>query len=116
MEAMQKKIERYNVARLGDIPMEREDSTMWILVCQMWGCATVETRGIKIAATEQLIRKYDVNLCLFMELNYNWSKVNSSTNLASCHRPCYLVGRFNNYKPIGPTARKSVQGHLLYHL
>jgi hypothetical protein len=52
MEAMQKKIERCNVAQLGDIPMEREDGTMRILVCQMGGCASVETRGIKIAATE----------------------------------------------------------------
>ncbi len=80
---MQKKIERYNVAQLGDIPTEWEDGTMRILVCQMGGCASVETRGIKIADTEQLIRKYGVNLCLFMELNYVWSKVNSSANLAS---------------------------------
>jgi hypothetical protein len=57
---------------------------MQILVCQMGGCASVKTREIKIAVTEQLIRKYDANLCLFMELNYNWSKVNSSANLASC--------------------------------
>jgi hypothetical protein len=71
MEAMQKKIERYNVSQLGDIPMEWEDGTMRILVCQMEGCASVKTREIKIAATEQLLRKYDVNLCLFMELNYN---------------------------------------------
>ncbi len=56
---------------------------MRILVCQMGGCASVKTRGIKIAATEQLIRKYDVILCLFMELNYNWFKVNSSANLTS---------------------------------
>jgi hypothetical protein len=84
MEAMQKKIERYNITQLGDIPMEREDGTMQILVCPMGGgCASVKTRGIKIAATEQLIRKYNVNLCLFMELNYNWAKVNSSANLAS---------------------------------
>jgi hypothetical protein len=47
------------------------------------GCASVETRGIKTAATERLIRKYNVNFCLFMELNYNWSKVSSSANLAS---------------------------------
>jgi hypothetical protein len=49
----------------------------------MGGCTSAETREIKIAATERLIRKYSVNLCLFMELNYNWSKVNSSANLAS---------------------------------
>ncbi len=80
---MQKKIERYSIAQLGDIPMEQEDGTMRILVCQMGGCASINTRGIKIAATEWLIRKYSVNLCLFMEINYNWSKVNSSANLAS---------------------------------
>jgi hypothetical protein len=83
MEAMQNKIERYNIAQLGELPQEREDRTMQILVCQMGGCTSAETREIKIAATEQLIRKYNVKLCLFMELNYNWSKVNSSTNLAS---------------------------------
>jgi hypothetical protein len=71
MEAMQKKIERYNVDQLGDIPTEREDGTMRILVCQMGGYARIKMREIKIAATEQLIRKYNVNLCLFMELNYN---------------------------------------------
>jgi hypothetical protein len=46
-------------------------------------CASAEKRGITIAATELLIRKYDINLCLFMKLNYNWSKVNSSANLTS---------------------------------
>jgi hypothetical protein len=35
-----------------------------------------------ITATEKLIRKYNINLCLFMEINFNWSKVNSSANLA----------------------------------
>jgi hypothetical protein len=33
--------------------------------------------------TEQLIQKYNVNLVAFTELNFNWSKVNSSANLAS---------------------------------
>jgi hypothetical protein len=83
MAAMQKKMERYNVTQLGDLPTEWEDGTMQILVCQMGRCASIETREIKIAATEQLIRKYDINLCLFMELNYNRSKVNSLANLAS---------------------------------
>jgi hypothetical protein len=50
---------------------------------QMGGCASAETRDIKVAATERLIKKNDINLCLFMELNYNWSKVNMSANLAS---------------------------------
>jgi hypothetical protein len=83
MEAMRKKIQQYNIAQLGDIPTEREDSTMRILVYQMEGCASTEMREMKVAAMERLIRKYDVNLCLFMELNYNWSEVNSTTNLAS---------------------------------
>jgi hypothetical protein len=34
MDAMQKKIQRYNVEQLGRIPKEREDGTMRILVCQ----------------------------------------------------------------------------------
>ena len=43
----------------------------------------MEMQDIKIAATEHLIRKYDINLCAFMELNFNWTKVNSLANLAS---------------------------------
>jgi hypothetical protein len=43
----------------------------------------METRQLKLAATEWLIRKYNINVCAFMELNFNWSKVNSSANLAS---------------------------------
>jgi hypothetical protein len=83
IRAIQRKIQRYDVEQLGEIPMEREDRTMRILICQMGGCASVETREIKIAATERLICKYDINLCLFVELNFNWSKVNLSSNLAS---------------------------------
>ncbi len=41
-----------NVAQLRDIPTEQEDGTMRILVCQMGGCASIEMRKIKIAATE----------------------------------------------------------------
>jgi hypothetical protein len=52
MEAMKRKIKRYNIAQLGDIPLERDDETMQILVSQMGGCASVKTREIKIAATE----------------------------------------------------------------
>ncbi len=55
MAAMQKKIERYNVAQLGDLPQDREDGTMRILACQMGSCASTETREIKIAATKRLI-------------------------------------------------------------
>ncbi len=47
------------------------------------GCASMETREIKIAATKQLVRTYNINFCAFMELNFNWSKMNSSANLAS---------------------------------
>ncbi len=46
----------------------------------------METREMKIEVTKRLIKKYDVNLCLFMELNFNWSKVNSLANLASWFR------------------------------
>ena len=53
------------------------------MVCQMGGCASKEIREITMSTTEKLIRKYDVNLAAFMELYFNWSKVNSSANLAS---------------------------------
>jgi hypothetical protein len=62
MEAMQKKIKRYNIAQLGELSQEQEDGTMRILVCQMGGCASAKTSKIKIPATERLIRKYNINL------------------------------------------------------
>jgi hypothetical protein len=34
-------------------------------------------------STENLIQKNEVNLAVFMELNFNWTKVNSSANLVS---------------------------------
>jgi hypothetical protein len=74
---------KYNVEQLGDIPLERDDGTMRVLVSQMGGCASLETQEIKKSATEQLIRKYDIKFCAFMELIFNWTKVNSSANLAS---------------------------------
>ena len=83
LKAMEKKLTKYNVERLGDLPNEQEDGTMRVLICYMGGCASRETREIKMAATERLIRTYDINLCAFMELNFNWSKVNLSANLAS---------------------------------
>jgi hypothetical protein len=55
MKAMEKKLTKYNVEQLGNIPLEREDVTMRVLVSQMGGCASMETRKIKIAATEHLI-------------------------------------------------------------
>ncbi len=47
LRAMDKKRHRYNVACLGSIPMEREDGTMRVLVSQMGGCASVESRKKK---------------------------------------------------------------------
>ncbi len=35
MKAMEKKLSKYNVERLGELPTEREDGTMRVLVCQM---------------------------------------------------------------------------------
>jgi hypothetical protein len=35
---MEKKLRRYNVEQLGEMPLEQEDGTMRILVCQMGGC------------------------------------------------------------------------------
>jgi uncharacterized protein involved in tellurium resistance len=43
----------------------------------------VRVRAIKIAATERLIKKYNINIILFMEINLNWTKENSSANLSS---------------------------------
>jgi hypothetical protein len=83
MRAMENKLAKYNVEQLGEMPIKREDGTMRVLVSQMGGCASMETREIKIAVTERLIRKYNINVCAFMELNFNWLKVNSLANLAS---------------------------------
>jgi hypothetical protein len=54
---MEKKLRRYNVEQLGEIPLEREGETMRTLVCQMGGCASAEAREFKIAATKKLICK-----------------------------------------------------------
>jgi hypothetical protein len=83
MKAIEAKLAKYNVDQLGEIPLEREDGTMRIMVCQMGGCTGKEVREIKMSTVEQLIRKYNVNLVAFMELSFNWSKINSSANLAS---------------------------------
>ncbi len=37
MKTMEAKLEKYNVDQLGGIPIEREDGTMRIMVCQMGG-------------------------------------------------------------------------------
>ncbi len=39
-KAMENKLKRYNVEQLGEIPVDREDGMMRILVCQMGGCAS----------------------------------------------------------------------------
>jgi hypothetical protein len=52
MKAMEKKLTKYNVEQLGEMPIEREDGTMRVLFSQMGGCASMETREIKIAATK----------------------------------------------------------------
>ncbi len=49
------KLTKYNVEQLGDIPLERNDGTMRVLVSQMGGCASLERQEIKIAVTERLI-------------------------------------------------------------
>jgi hypothetical protein len=78
---MEEKLAKYNVEQLGEIPITREDGTMRILVCQMGGCAGKEVQKIKMSPMENLIQKYDIYLAVFMELNF--TKVNSSGNLAS---------------------------------
>ncbi len=77
---MEAKLAKYNVEQLGEIPIRGEDGTMRILVCQMGGYVGKEVRQIKMSITENLIQKYDLNLTVFMELNFNWAKVNSSAN------------------------------------
>jgi hypothetical protein len=69
---MEEKLNKYNVATLGEIAIQQEDGTFWILVCQMggcFGCSGKEVGELKIAATERLINKYKENLSAFMELN-----------------------------------------------
>jgi hypothetical protein len=55
---------------------------MKFMVCQIGGCTSAGSREFKIAATEKRICKYNINLRLLIELNFNWSKVKSSANLA----------------------------------
>jgi hypothetical protein len=82
LEVLEDELTMHNMPQLGDIPDEWNNGTMSLLVCQMGGCASKEVQEIKIAAMERLMKRYDINLIAFMELNYNWSKVNSSANLA----------------------------------
>jgi hypothetical protein len=77
VKTMKEKLNKYNVVTLGEAPTQREDGSFWILVCQMGGCSGKEVRELKIATTERLINKYEVNISAFMELNYNWATVAS---------------------------------------
>jgi hypothetical protein len=63
MKTMEAKLAKYNVDQLGEIPIEREDRTMRITVCQMGGCAGKEVIEIKMSTTEKLIQKYNVTWC-----------------------------------------------------
>jgi hypothetical protein len=83
---MEAKLKKYNVLVLGNIPTQREDVAFRILVCQIGGCSGRDIREMKIGVTERLIAKYEINLSVFMELNYNWATVDSSANLASWFR------------------------------
>ena len=72
--SMEKSVAQYNVnvfEQLGSTPSEREDGAMRILVCQMGEMTSpeVRVRAIKIVATERLIKKYNINVILFMEIN-----------------------------------------------
>ncbi len=83
VKTMEAKLNKYNVPALGKIPTQHKDRTFRILVCEMGGCSGKEVREMKIAVTERLLAKYEINLSVFMELNYNWATVDSSANLAS---------------------------------
>ena len=83
VKTMETKLNKYNVPTLGEMPTQRDDGAFRILICQMGGCSGKEVRELKIASTERLIAKYEINLSVFMELNYNWAMVDSSANLAS---------------------------------
>jgi hypothetical protein len=72
MKVMEDKLVKYNVEQLREMPIKRKDGTMRVLVSLMGGCASMEMREIKIVATERLICKYNINICAFMELNFNW--------------------------------------------
>jgi hypothetical protein len=86
VKTMEAKLNKYNVPALGKIPTQHKDRTFRILVCEMGGCSGKEVREMKIAVTERLLAKYEINLSVFMELNYNWATVDSSANLASWFR------------------------------
>ncbi len=83
VKTMEEKLQKHNVAMLGEVPPHCKDGFFRILVCQMSGCSGKEVRDFKIAATERRINKYDINHSRFMEISYNWTTVDSLANLAS---------------------------------
>ena len=83
MKTMEKAVQEIGEPLLEHTPVQRVDGVMRVLACQMGGCASPEVREFKLAVVERLIKKYSINLCVFLQLNYNWSKINSSANLAS---------------------------------
>ena len=44
IKSMEEKLQKYNVAALGEVPSQREDGSFRILVCQMGGCSGKEVR------------------------------------------------------------------------
>jgi hypothetical protein len=114
MKTMEAKLERCNVDQLGQIPIEREDGTMRIMVRQMRGYTGKEVREIKMSTMEKLIQKYDINLVACMELNFNWSNVNSSANLASWlhqeERETRSITAHNTYKQDAVSSRHQPGG------
>jgi hypothetical protein len=81
VKPMEAKLNKYNVTTLREIPTQCNDGAFRILVCQMGGCLGKEVRELKITLTERLIAKY--KLSAFMELNYNWTMVDSLATLES---------------------------------
>ena len=87
-------MEKYNFAQLGDIPTEREDGAIRILVCKMRGLASKEVREIKIAATERLIKSKTLTcVCVYGgELQLDKSKFVGQLNLVVQRRERSQVG------------------------
>jgi hypothetical protein len=83
IKAIINNIKKYNIPQLSKIPEDRSNGMIGILVCQMGGCTSKEIQKIMISAMKQLIRRHNINLIAFIELNYNWSKVNFSASLLS---------------------------------
>jgi hypothetical protein len=57
-KAMERKLRRYNVEQLGEIPLEWDNGTMRILVCQMGGVCQCRSKGDK----DSIHRKTDTKI------------------------------------------------------